>query len=843
MKRLWLLALVPICMQAEVAVRGTVVDPSGALVPEAKLALSRSPSGDKRQLSAGPDGRFAFDRVADGDYVLGAQAAGLTMAARKVKVVGEDVEIRLEMRVAEGGESVNVASESSRVLEESVAGDRNADRLSFDDDTLRSLPAPGQDALAVVSAFLSPAAQGGEGVTVMVDGVETSASSLPASSIRRLRINRNPYALQFRRPGKARIDVYSEEASLRRYRGGFGVAVRNSTFDAKNAFAPSKPDLSRSLIDFNFSGPISRGRTSYYVNAEHYRNGEVAVVNAQTLSGPLVTNVSTPERRVRLVGRVEERGEVHQMVAQYSLLDQSEQNRGVGGLRLPEQGIPASLRGHRIQFSDRALLLGRLLNDLRVVAQREEAGRGILDNGPAVQVHGAFTGGSPQTYRQRCETAVRVQNLSSMALGRHNLRFGVEARPAIFDSVERLNFGGTYEFANLTEFANRRALLFRVNQGDPRVRFGQHEAFGFVQDEMSLAKTLTVTYGVRYGWQSGVDSHNVAPRASFAWTPGGGKTVIRGGAGVFHERVNEDVFRRALLWDGVRMRESVYQNTGYPFFPPAQGLLPPPSIVQVPRLVAPVLMQASMSVERKLWKRNVLTVEYQRIKGTHSLRSRDVNSPAAPFGARPDPRYLNVNQVESSAAMRNEALGITLRGALGKRLTGMAQYTLSRTEDDTSGAFELPANSRDLGPEWSRSGYDQRHRFNAAAMLDMPSGFRLGAFASLASGKPYDITTGRDDNGDTVVNDRPVGVSRNAGLGPGLVQFDLRFTKLFHSFRLLERNRKSTSRNVEISIDAFNLFNRTNFAGYVGVQSSPFFGRANTALTPRTVQVSLRYRL
>ncbi|MCC6537428.1 MAG: TonB-dependent receptor [Bryobacterales bacterium] len=737
-------------------------------------------------------------------------------------------------------DSIEVKAESSKVAETKVNAERNADRLNFDEDLMDALPAPGGNALAVATQFLAPAAQGAEGVTVTVDGIESSAAGLPASAIRRIRVNRNPYSLQFRRPGKARLEALSEEGSVKRFRGAVGLSLRNSVFDARNAFAPVRPDMNRALIDFNLSGPITRQRSSFYVNGEHYRNNEFAVVNARTLAGPFVANVAVPERRTRLLGRFETQGEQHQVISSYSYFDQSEENRNAGGLRLPEQGVPATERAHRVQISDRALLFNKILNDFRVVAQHEQTERGVISDLPTLHVNGAFTGGPGASYRQRRETSVRLQNLSTMTVGRHNLRFGAEARPAFYRSVERANFGGTFEFSGLDAFSDGRAQIYRINRGNPDLTQSQHEAAAFVQDEVTLAGRVNVTYGVRYGWQSDVrDTNNFAPRVGFAYNPGKGKTVIRGGAGVFHERISEDVNRRALLWNGTQVRESVYQNVDYPFT--GGSLLTPPSVVRTLGLYAPVLTQASLGVERELHGRTTVAVEVQHLRGRNLLRTRNVNAPVD--GLRPSAEFWNINQIESTAAMRSKGATVTLRTAAGKWFTGMVQYALSRTEDNSAGPFELPANSYDVSAEWGRSEYDQRHRVNAAAMAEMPKGWRLGGVLGLATGAPYTITTGRDDNGDSIVNDRPAGVGRNTGMGPGMARVDLRLSKAFRAPRFLDRGRKHSSRNVELSIDAFNLFNRVNFNNYVGVMSSPFYGRANSALAARTLQFSIRYKL
>ncbi|BDC52115.1 hypothetical protein F183_A44300 [Bryobacterales bacterium F-183] len=833
------------CLHAQQSVQGIVEDASGAPVASAKISLANPKQPTPAKSTSGPDGRFAFQGLEPGEYTLLVKAKDFADSENAIRVNEAPVHIRVKLKVETKADSVQVTADSSKVAESVVSADRNADRLNFDEAMLDALPAQAGDSLALVAAFLSPAAQGAEGANITVDGVESSVSAIPASAIRRVRVNRNPYALQFRRPGKARLEAYSEEGSMRRLRGAFGIAIRNSLFDARNAFAPVKPDLNRSLFDFNLSGPISKGKSSFYVNGENYRNNENAVVNARTLQGPVLENVPAPERRTRLLARFERRGEMHQTTTQYGFVEESQENRNAGGLRLATQGTPASERAHRFQLSDRVLLFGRMLQDFRLVLQREQTARGVEATDPAIQVHGAFTGGPSQTFRVRHETSTRLQSVSSLRVGKHDLRFGIEAKPSFYQSIERQNFGGTFEFSGLDSFAAGRALLYRVNRGDPSVRLQQHEAYGFVQDEVALFRGFQVTYGVRYSWQSDVDDvNNFAPRVGFAYSPAGApKTVIRGGAGLFHERITEDVNRRSLLWDGIRMREFVIPNATYPFVTPSTADQVPPSVVRALGLVNPVLTQASIGLEQGIGKRTTIAAEYQRLKGTHLLRSRNTNAPASLLGARPDARFLNISAVESSASMTNDALSLTVRGSAGKWLSGMLQYTLSSTKDDTSGPFELPANSYDLRPEWGRSDYDQRHRLNAVANLDLRNGYRIGTFVTLASGMPFNITTGQDNNLDSIINDRPQGTMRNSGLGPSLARVDVRLTKLLHLPRVLDRNRKSTSRNVELSIDAFNLFNTQNATTYIGVMTSPFFGRANAALAPRTIQISLRYKL
>src|SRR5207245_1597832 len=71
--------------------------------------------------------------------------------------------------------------------------------------------------------------------------------------------------------------------------------------------------------------------------------------------------------------------------------------------------------------------------------------------------------------------------------------------------------------------------------------------------------------------------------------------------------------------------------------------------------------------------------------------------------------------------------------------------------------------------EWGRSTFDRRHRLNLTSVWFLPWGFQMGGILTLTSRAPFNITTGSDDNGDGVANDRPPGVTRNTGQGPGLL--------------------------------------------------------------------------
>ena len=483
--------------------------------------------------------------------------------------------------LAVAGEVASITVSASRKNEDSnVNMDRNADQLSFEKQNLEDLPTQDQNPLALVGSFASPASQGAEGLNVVVDGVEMSVSSLPAGSIRRIRVNHNPYSTRFRRPGKGRVEVLTEEGSLRRLRGGFTYSARNSLFDARHPFASTRPDQDRRLFAGNFSAPIVKQKATFFVTAEHLADNQTAVVNALTLNGPFVANVSTPSQRTSMLSRFDWKPtDRTTLYALYTFRDESQANRGVGGFRLPEQGIPEAERQHRLQLSGSSVVTNHLINEVRLSLDRETRSLGRDVAAPAIIVNGAFNGGAPQSFRTREETGVRIQDVATYYAGRHSILFGAEYRPGWYAAVDRSNFGGTFQFANLSEFALNHPFTFSQNQGNPAVSFLQSEMFGFAQDEIHVLPSLTVTAGFRYSWQSNVSHPNgIAPRLSFAYAFADHKTVLRGGAGWFHERVSEEITRGSLLYDGIRVRQIVIPQPSFPDIGAALASGPPSTI-------------------------------------------------------------------------------------------------------------------------------------------------------------------------------------------------------------------------------------------------------------------------
>jgi hypothetical protein len=461
-------------------------------------------------------------------------------------------------------------------------------------------------------------------------------------------------------------------------------------------------------------------------------------------------------------------------------------------------------------------------------------------------------GGSGQTNYDELHNYLQLTDTLSWSHGKHLVRAGINLPEFSRWSLnDRTNFDGTFQFSSLNDYLQGRPFSFVQQQGTSQLVYCQKEMGLFAQDEMRIRPGLSVAIGLRYDWQNYVSNpKNFAPRVSFALAPSKSrKIVFRGGAGIFYETTGQAAIADMLRFNGQTLRQIVFSNPSYPnpFMVGGVARTFPSSIVRfAPDLRLPYDLHYSFGVETQLQKSTIFTATYSGIRGFDLFRSRDLNAPLLPlYLQRPNPEIGTLREIESDGDLTNNALKLTVRTKIGGFFNGMAQYTLSRSYDDTAGIDAFPANQYDLTGEWSRSNYDARHFLYFYGTWNAPKDISLGASLSVHSGQPYTMTTGTDDYGTTFANARPPGVPRNSLEGPGSTTLNLRLAK---SFTLVKgktgkhKKEEQTGLRATAAVDAFNVLNHVNLGKPVGNLSSPFFGRSVGAGPPRRLQMLVRFQ-
>jgi hypothetical protein len=829
------------------SITGAVQDPSNAAVPEAAIVLRRTGDGLRRTAIADITGTFRFEDVAPGNYDLEVQHDGFSPASSRVRVGSRPpAPLVIRLHVADLRSAVTVSDQAAQLSTNSAD---NLDTVTLDRNALDGLPIFDQDYVATMSRFLDAGSVATGGVTLVVDGVEATRAGVSASAIQEVKINSDPYSAEYPRPGRGRIEIITKPGSAE-YHGTFNFLFRDYLLNARDPFSLTRPFEQRRIFEGSLIGPLGRSKkASFLLSANREEEDVQAIVFAQGISSPIQQTLPAPARNTELAGGLTRQiGQDYLISIRGAYTHKSIGNQGVGGLNLPAVAANFDDREDLVAFNFRGPITKRLFNLFRFYVARQHTPTTSVNRDPKIVVLGAFTGGGAQADRLQTENHFTLSEVVVWSLPKHTLRFGFNvpdfSRRGLDDNT---NMGGTYTFSSLQDYVLGRPFSLVRQSGNGHVVFVEKVLGGFLQDEFKVRPNLQFSLGLRYDWQNYFhDTNNFSPRVSFAYAPGGSrKTVIRGGSGYFFDRTGPQPIFDLLRYNGARLLQYVITNPAYP----DPGGTGPTSIVRLdPTVQLPHTIQYGIGIERQVQKSTTVSVNYYGMRGMNLFRSRDVNAPPPPlYLARPDPPYSVWRQIESSADLKSNSLEVALRGNVTRYFTGMIQYTLSRAYNNVAGntlsgtrasLTGFPANNYDLSGEWARADWDQRHRFNLLGTVTPDRYFKFGAAVGLYSGMPYTMTTGRDDNHDGLPNDRPPGVPRNSLHGPAYADLDLRWSRDFY----FARAKKDRGPTATLALDAFNALNHVNYTSYVGVLSSPFFGKPVSALPTRRLQVSIRFK-
>ena len=833
--------------QSSSVITGSVEDPSGAVVPHATILLqSTTPNSPPSRAESDSNGNFRFENVLPGAYSLLISASGfkdatvvLTAATRR------PAPLRITLALASQSESVTVggADISPQI---STEASENQSANTFERNALDRVPIFDQDYITTLARFLDDNATSTNGVSLVVNGIEANGPGVTPSAIQEVRINQNPYTVFFANPGRARLEITTKPGTAD-FHGTINFLYRNAVFDAANAFAIQKPDESRQYYEGSLSGPLSHDKkTTFLLSLDRDIDSVQTIVDAVNLSGPIHENVPAPIHHSFAEGRV-----FHTLAngdlfwIGYSYENSSYKKQNVGGNVLPEAGYNSSVVENEINVSYRHTFSTSWINQLRFLVGENNQPRTSVNEAPQIIVSGAFTGGGAQADSRRTEYHFDGTDIVTWIHGKHLLNFGVDvpdiSRRGADDFTNRL---GTYTFASLAAFQGNTPSTVTIQQGNGHLVFLEKVIAGFVEDSIRVNRKFSVTAGVRYYWQNYFhdDPNNFAPRFSLAYAPSSkSKTVFRGGAGVFYDRTGPRPIADLLHFNGVNLLRFIVTDPTFPVSPAEIAATPTSVVTLDPRLHIPYRLQYGFAIERQVTAKSTFSAGYVGSRGISLFRSIDANAPIAPpFTGRPTPALGQDRQIQSGGYQKSNALELTFRGQPSKYFSGQVQYTLSKTYNNTQGITYFPANSYDPSADWARSDNDRRHKFDLLGSSHFTNLFTIGAALSLYSSKPVNVTTGADNNGDGVVNDRPASFSRNTLHGPGLVNLDL---NLAHDFMFKPRSDKQKDvPTLTVSINSFNILNHPNYVAYVGVLTSPFFGRPVAANPPRRTQLNLEFK-
>ncbi len=428
--------------------------------------------------------------------------------------------------------------------------------------------------------------------------------------------------------------------------------------------------------------------------------------------------------------------------------------------------------------------------------------------------------------RARVDKNIHFIDNFSWKINAHDTKIGYEFRRTDVDAFFDAGYRGRLDFATLDDFLQGILLGGRSAQGDSQRQTFQNSHTLYFQDNWRASHNLTLNLGVRWDYfgvigeknnlfsnfdrqlglvqvgTNGLDKlyksdwNNFSPRLGFAWDiTGKGKTVVRGGWGLFYDAFSQDFFVGQLPFNTF--------NPGPAYNPvgPAPILFSYSTIPQIQNNVSiftgfsdsdvfavdrdlqtPMIQNYNLNIQQELTRNVVLQAGYVGSRGRHLFRYRDINQPVNPAVSTARPfdngpfapsggTFFYVNQIETTSESDYNALQTSLNLRNFKGFSGQVNYVWSHSIDDASDGQDFvanatqPDNSYNPKGERGNSNFDIRQRFVATLSYELPnfckdhprigSGWQFNTIVTLRTGSPFHVNLFDDYNGTGEYFPRP----------------------------------------------------------------------------------------
>lgn len=907
------------------SVSGRVVDATGAVVESAQVTTREIATNLSSTTETGPDGRFRFPYLKVGQYQIEVNKQGFSEATRSVTLsVGSTFDVTIPLQIGVAETTVDVSGEAA-ILET----DRSQIAGTISQTEVNSLPLNGRNFLDLTlllpgvsptntnstQLFPETSAIPGQGISVnsqrnfsnsfIVDGLSANDDAAGISGafygldvVRELQVVTSGGQAEFGRAMGGYVNMVTKGGTNSMHGDAYGF-FRNQRLNAANALTNAKLPLTQAQYGASLGGPIVKDRTFYFANFERRDLNQsglitIAPANAAAINGRLAelglqgSQIATglypnPVHSSNFFGKVDHQfSQRDQFTARYSLYRVgSDNSRGAGALSAVSAAAGLDDTDQTVAVGNVWTLSPRTVNETRAQFTRSDLKALPNDpNGPAVRISGVASFGTlSSSPTGRSDTLYEfVDNLSHQA-GAHALRAGVDFLGNNLTITFPRSVRGSYSFASLPNFLAGRYdnSGFTQTFGNSVVTQTNPNVGMYAQDEWKLHPRFTLNLGLRYDLQfmKGVntDANNVSPRAGFSWTPfASQRTIVRGGFGLYYDRVPLRALANALLSSGntTVLTESTQASaslspgqTGAPAFPNILSALPPGVLMNFTTMDRNIQNayseQGSLEIEQQLGETSTVSVSYRHLRGRHLVISVNQNVPGCAAsggnnGCRPNPNYGNNSQYSSLADSQYDGVSISFVQRPVHWGSYRVSYTYSKALDDVGEFFfSAPLDNFNIRQDWGRSDDDQRHRLVFDGSIVAPQGpantiwahighgFRLSGILQYSSPLPFNVVTGANTIQGTAARPTSNGVyiGRNTGVGFDNFTLDARLSRVFS---IGERFR------LEAIAEAFNALNHRNNlfpngtfgSGLYPTDPSPAFGRPTAVGDARSLQLALR---
>jgi hypothetical protein len=912
--------------------QGQVTDTSHAVVPGVEVTVKNSQTGLTRSVKTGDSGKFSVAGLpVAGSYHITAGKQGFAEAHvnNLTLVGGTTANVNLQLNVAGGETQVTVTGVAGEVrtdepqlgtglsekqMEETPLLNRRITYLPLLNAANR--PAINQGDVFMNQNLFTTNGAGRRQTWFEVDGTtgndswgrQTIFSTLPLFAVQEMEVLVNGFSAEYGGSTGSAVNIVSKSGSdqfhgevLELWRPS-GTEAALSGFTTGNAASGNditSDTLGQSAV--SLGGPVGGGgRTHFFAAGEFSRQDRASPIISPIAPGSFVGHYRGWLGFLRVDHQINDRNNLF-FRSNVDGFHDTNPNGTVGGNNLASVDRVFRRRTYSEQLGETAVLKPNLINSVRLqfqlaspITQFDPVIFGTQFQVP-ISAGGTFTSGTSQS-ALLLNRQYQMSDTLSASWGRHQIKFGADVIVAHTGGNSK-EFGGPiylgqfiYNTCTLSlaacesqAYLGNIANVARYTQSYGNANYTVNDVLWalFVQDDFKVSHDLTINLGLRYEQQTFTDSRlGFAPRVGFSYNwRGDGKTVIRGGFGIYYSQIIDNSQANYALSGptGVFNYTAGPGQVGFPSSVAAAPLPAFPAGAAVPlrtlyvrpgrrsyldqffptstligyqdKLLNPYSEQWTFGFERRLHTDWVLSVDYV---GSHTIRINrplDVDLPSPFVRTAPGmvrtaqvanctrplwmfwysqhgttctsanlnpPPYSTITSDVNNGYSWYDALDVNLTHRFTKRLSMLASYTWSHAIDnvDPDVPGQNPNDPNLTGRvENGNAIFDQRHRFVLSGVYVAPLKINFGGVMTLASGLPYNLTTGLNNSGDTGgTTDRPVingvVVVRNTGRGRAIYEVS----------PFIERPFALGTERVQLNLraEAFNVFNHANFVGFSG---------------------------